>query len=301
MRVDCHCDTALFLRDCDSLAELPTAHLDYRRLREHLDLAFFAIFIHEQDYERREADEFRLILERLRADLSRQSDLELLLCREQLLAPAHPLILIGMEGAAPMGAGGEFLREYYQQGLRYVGLAWNFANRYAGGAFASGGITAEGRRLVEECNRLGVLLDAAHLNDESFDDLLQISEAPFIDSHTVCAALCSDYPRAVSDRQMIALAERGGVVGITMVGDFLGNGGGLEQFCRHVEYAVSLLGSEHVAIGGDFDGCELPPDLDGVQHLPEIYQRLQRRGMRDQDLEQVQGESVRRLLMKVLP
>ena len=70
MRVDCHCDTALFLRERESLARLPEAHLDYEWLRAYLDLSFFAIFIHEQKYERREAPEFRLVLERLKKDLS---------------------------------------------------------------------------------------------------------------------------------------------------------------------------------------------------------------------------------------
>lgn len=301
MRVDCHCDTALFLRDYDSLAILPEAHMDYRRLREQLDLAFFAIFIHEHDYERREAEEFHRILLRLTADITSQADLKLLLRREQLHEPQQPLILIGMEGAAPLGTDGEFLETYFQQGLRCLGLAWNFANRYAGGAFASGGVTEEGRRLIAACNRLGVLLDAAHLNDESFADLLALSTASFIDSHTVCAALCDDYPRAISDQQMMDLAEHGGVVGITMVSDFLGNGGGLRQFCRHVAYAVSLLGSEHVAIGGDYDGCDLPTELAGIQHLPEVYQCLRQQGLSETDLELVSGESVRRLLLQVLP
>ncbi len=301
MRVDCHCDTALFLRERESLARLPEAHLDYERLRAYLDLSFFAIFIHEQKYERREAPEFRLVLERLKKDLSRQPDLDLLLCREQLAEPKQPLILLGMEGAAPLGRDSEFLGEYYREGLRCLGLAWNFANRYAGGAFASGGITAEGQRLVAACNRLGLLLDAAHLNDESFGDLLELSAAPFIDSHTVCASLCADYPRAISDGQMLALAEKGGVVAITMVSDFLGQGGGLAQFCRHVEYAVSLLGSSHVAIGGDFDGCKLPRELAGIQQLPEVYRQLKARGMPEADLINIQGESVRRLLLQVLP
>lgn len=301
MRVDCHCDTALFLREHPSLEHLPEAHMDYERLREYLDLAFFSIFIHEQEYERHEAEEFRRLLRLLRADIAGQDGIEILLGREQLESPRNKLILIGMEGAAPLGAGCEYLREYYQQGLRCVGLAWNFANRYAGGAFASGGITAEGRLLIAECNRLGLLLDAAHLNEESLDDLLALSSQPFIDSHTVCAAICDEYPRATNDRQMQAVAEKGGVIGITMVSDFLGEGGGLEQFCRHVEHAVKMLGSRHVAIGADYDGCEMPDDLAGVQHLPEVYAGLKRRGLSDEDIANVSGESVRRLLREILP
>lgn len=302
MRVDCHCDTVMLYEKYQSLACMPEAHIDYQRLREHLDLSFFAIWLDQEKCGKELSVEFQRVQDLLREDVSRQAGLDFLLWREQLDAPADKLILIAMEGAEPLGENWqENLKTYYEQGLRLVGPTWNYATRFAGSNLSGGGLTEQGRELVEHCNRMGILLDAAHISEEALDDMLACSRAPILDSHTVCAAVCDDWARSINDRQLIALAEKGGVAAITMVPQFLGGAGDLEQFCRHVEYAVSLIGSAHVAIGGDYDGADLVPELAGIQQLPDVYARLRQRGMPEADLQQVMGGSVASLLKQVLP
>ena len=88
---------------------------------------------------------------------------------------------------------------------------------------------------------------------------------------------------------------------ITFVADFLGEGGSLDRLCQHIEYAVALVGSDHVGLGADYDGAKLHPELAGVQLLPALYERLRQRGLSEADLENVKGGSVRRLLGRVLP
>ena len=300
MRVDCHCDTVTYFKDFSTLEHLPGAHMDYRRLREYLDVSVFAIFLDQLVYGDRLVPAFQDILNRLRMDVNRQSEIDFLLWQEQVTSPQHTLILIGMEGAEPLGDHCEHLEEYVSQGLRLVGLTWNHPTRYGGSNQSGGGLTDQGRQLVARCNELGVVLDAAHCSEETLDDLLACSEQPILDSHTVCAAVCNDFPRSISDRQLIALADKGGVAAITMVPDFLGHGGGLDVFCQHVEHAVGLIGSRHVAIGGDYDGCQMVPELAGVEHLPQVYHRLRQRGMNEMDVQQVMGGSVQALLEKVL-
>lgn len=303
MRIDCHNDTALFLREAETLADLPQAQLDYARLRGVLDLAFFAIFIHEQHYAGQTSGEFRRILSLLRADLARQADIRILRWREQLAAarPGQLLALISMEGAAPLGQAGRYLAEFFDLGLRAVGLTWNFNNDYAGCALQGGGLTRAGRDLVRECNRRGLLLDAAHASSAALSDLLKWSDSPIIDSHTVCGGVSGRWPRCLTDAELRALAARGGVAGIAFVPDFLGGDGGLDQVCRHIEYAVELVGSQHVALGADYDGTVMHPDLAGVEKRPALLQRLRERGMSQADLANVEGESVRALLLRVLP
>lgn len=304
MRIDCHNDTALLLREHPSLAQLDDAHLDYARLRKYLDAAIFAIFVHEQDYAGLEAEEFRNILALLQADLAQQPDLQLLLWRDQLeTLPAAQItqIMISMEGATPLGKDAAHFQEYFDQGLRAIGFTWNYDNDYGCCAFSKGGLRAAGLDLVQRCNRQGVLIDAAHASRETFADLVRFSTAPIIDSHTVCAALCADFPRCLQDEELQALAAKGGVAGITFVADFLGGNGDLDQLCAHIEHAVALIGSEHVALGGDFDGATLHESCAGVQMLPNLYTRLRQRGMAEHDLNNVAGDSVRRLLLQVLP
>lgn len=302
MRIDCHNDTALLLRQHASLAALPEAHLDLTRFREYLDAAFFAIFIDEKKYAGAEAAEFSRLLDLLNTELARESGVAPLLWREQLAAEQREsLALIAMEGAAPLGARGAHLQDYFNRGLRAISLTWNYNNAYAGCNCYGGGLTTAGRDLVLRCNQLGVLLDAAHSSEATLRDLLKWSGAPVIDSHTVCGGVCPRWPRAISDELLCQLAAKGGVAAIAFVPDFLGNDGDLDGICTHIEYAVRLVGSEHVALGADYDGASLHQQAAGVQHLPALYQRLRERGMLEADLANVRGESVRRLLLRTLP
>ena len=303
MRIDCHNDLVGFLRNEPSLEQLPQAHLDFERLRQYLDCSFFAVFVDQKKYADDVSGEFSRLLQALTADIAAAPGLELLLRKSQLEQdePADKLILLSMEGAAPLGPDGERLKEYFAAGLRALGLTWNYATPYAGGAKEGGGLTAAGRRLVARCNSMGVLLDGAHASHAAFADLLRESRQPIIDSHTVCAAFGDDFGRALTDEELRGLAAQGGVACITFVADFLGENGSMDRLCEHIEYAVRLIGSDHVGLGADYDGAKLNPELAGVQFLPALYQRLAQRGMSMKELNDVKGNSVRRLLQQVLP
>jgi len=301
MRIDCHNDTQLFLREKPSLIRLPEAHLDYERMERYLDLAFFALWIEQKEFAPVLSETFRQSWDRLRADMAVNSNIRLLTHKEQLLDPNAPMALLCMEGAEPLGDTDASLDQLYAEGLRLIGMTWNYDTRYAGGAFETGGITEAGEKLIRRCNELGILLDGAHLNDGSFDRLVELSSQPVIDSHTVCRSLCSDYPRSISDAQLEELAEKGGVASICMVPDFLGGTKDLREFCRHVDYAVKLIGSEHVGIGADYDGTAMTEDMAGVEKLPEVYKALKKQGLTEEELANVAGDSVKRLLLQVLP
>lgn len=302
MRIDCHADTALLLLENESLLDLPAAHLDYQRIAKYLDIAFLAIFVNQTKHTDDSPAFFRRVLDLLLQDLRLHKKLvkPIRYATQVSRSSSHKRVLIGAEGAACLGIDSEFFKEYYEDGLRLIGLTWNQANRYAGGAFSEGEITEEGYNLIDKCHQKGVVLDAAHLNRKSFWQLLAYSRMPVMVSHTCCAAL-QDHCRNLDDQQMKALAEQGGVMGINFVPDFLGGEGDLLRVCEHIEYAVKLIGSQHLAIGSDFDGCQPHTDLAGAEHLPSIYQQLSLRGMGDADVENVMGKSAQRLLEEVLP
>lgn len=306
MRVDCHSDTALWLLEQESLVDVPQAHQDYRRIGAHLDLAFLDIFLDEAKHKDDAPACFQDILRRLTADIAAHADwVAPLLWREQLDAPNNgqtlpKLVLIAAEGAAALGEDSRYLGAYFEAGLRLIGPTWNYANRYAGGCATDSGFTREGLALIAACNAKGILLDGAHLNRRSFWDLTEASQAPFIVSHSCCDRL-NNHRRNLDDDQMRALAARGGVMGVTFVPDFLGGAGDLQRLLEHIEYAVSLIGSHHVALGSDFDGSDLCLGLTGVESLPAVYAALAARGMAKTDIANVAGLSVKRLLMQVLP
>ena len=304
MRIDAHCDTMLFLQEYESLNELPQAHLDYQRLRQYLDVSFFSMYIAQSLYADKEYETCIQLLHRFRADIARYPDLTLLQTREQLQNSHQKQILLGMEGAAPLGEEAIHLDEFYRLGLRTLSLTWNDDNLFAGGCAGNQGVTAAGWRLLERCARLGIVLDLAHLAPRGFWQIAAHYEEPFIVSHTCCAALNADtgpVRRNLDDTQLREVAAHGGVVGICFVPDFLGQPASLTRIAEHIEHAVACIGAEHVGIGSDFDGTVLPPGIQGLQDWPALAALLARRGMSQEELQWVLGGSFYRVLQQLLP
>ncbi|MDO4581114.1 MAG: membrane dipeptidase [Bacillota bacterium] len=301
LRIDCHADTPLWLLKQPSLAELPQAHSDYRRIAGYLDVAVLALWTDEAEYAGREAGHFRRLLQLLLDDIAAvPAAPRLLLYREQLLEPSCPLALLAMEGASPLGARCEHLSAYIERGLRMIGLTWNGDNSYAGGCAGDIGISADGLELIELCEQSGVVVDGAHLSRRSFWELTRAAKKPFIVSHTCCDAL-HPYRRNLDDEQLKAVAEAGGVVGVTFVPDFLGLSRDIAAVGAHIRHALRIAGTEAVAIGSDFDGTQLPDGMEGLQSLPLLYDALCAAGVDEAVIEKVAGENMRRVLTDLLP
>jgi membrane dipeptidase len=306
MKVDAHWDTALFLREYDSLEDVPKAHCDWRRLRQFVDIAFMALFIHPLQY-RGEAQyrEYSFFAQALTADIGATPDIRLLLRASQLdTGEPGKLVLLGVEGGGFLGGQEALprLEEAFALGLRFLGPTWNYSNALAGGCAGGGGLSKLGHRVVQRCNELGILLDGAHLSAESLNDLLSVSAAPIVVSHTACATLNQAWKvRNLLDWQLKAVAQAGGVVGICFVPTFIGGTPSLKRVVEHIAYAAELIGVEHVGLGSDFDGTELPPDIEGLQSLPALWQEMAAAGFSTPEIELIAGENFRRLLRQVLP
>ena len=161
-----------------------------------------------------------------------------------------------------------------------------------------GGLTAFGKSVVAEMNRLGMLVDVSHLNDRGFWDTLDRSHMPVVASHSCCRALCG-HPRNLTDDQLKALAAAGGVVALTFVPQFIHDSTPtVEGLIDHIEHAIDKAGIEHVAIGSDFDGGgNLVED---VLAYAEITELLLQRGLAADDVRKVLGTNHLRLLSQVI-
>jgi membrane dipeptidase len=163
-------------------------------------------------------------------------------------------IAFDLEGSEPLDGSLDMIQTYYKLGVRTMLIAYNEPNRAGGGCHGDPeiGLTAFGRAVVKEMNRVGMLVDATHCSRRTTFDLFELSEAPVVFSHSVPAGV-RKHPRNVDDEQMLACAETGGVVGINGVGIFLGdNDASTESVVRAIEYAVQVVGPEHVGLGLDF-------------------------------------------------
>ncbi|MEW8977459.1 MAG: dipeptidase [Symbiobacterium sp.] len=213
-------------------------------------------------------------------------------------------VLLNIEGAEGIQGSLALLRNYYRLGVRMMGLVWNHRNEVAEGVGepeSGGGLTRFGREVVREMNRLGMLIDLAHITPRGFFDVLELSEDPVLFTHGNCHAL-HEHPRNLTDEQIKALASHGGVFGVSFVASFMGKEkASLTTVADHIDHVCQLLGNaDHVGLGSDFDGADMPPGLEDVTRLPELTAELLRRGYREEDMAKVLGGNYLRVFRQVL-
>lgn len=223
-------------------------------------------------------------------------------------------LILGLEGCTPLGYDPDLLEVFVRLGARVVGLTWNERNAFASGAKQpdGDGLTPLGRALVQTGDRLGVTFDVSHLNERTFWDLLETTERPVVASHSNCRALF-DQPRNITDDQMKAIAEGGGMVSLMIQSFVLSRTiASVDDVLRHVNHAVELVGVEHVGFGYDFiefvDGLDfmkmdyLTPDRPPGENahkvvreipthaeLPVLTEALLRRGYSEADVGRLMG------------
>jgi membrane dipeptidase len=218
-------------------------------------------------------------------------------------------MVIHFEGAEAIDKDLDVLEVLYQSGLRSLGLVWSRPNAFAHGVpfkfphspDTGPGLTSLGKELVSACNRLGLMVDVSHLNEAGFWDVAAISERPLVASHANAHALCPS-TRNLTDRQLEAIRDSGGLAGINFHVGFLRSDGKreadtpLSEVVRHVDYLVERMGIDNVAFGSDFDGAVMPAELGDVTGLPRLMGELRSRGYDDDALRKVGHENWIRVL-----
>jgi membrane dipeptidase len=217
--------------------------------------------------------------------------------------------VLHLEGAEPIGPGLAELEVLHAAGLRSLGLTWSRPNAFATGVpFAfpgtpdqGPGLTDAGRALVRTCGELRILLDLSHLNARGFWDVADLSAAPLVASHSGAHALCAS-PRNLTDEQLRAIGESGGIVGINFHVGFLRADGEedpdtpLSTIAAHAAHVAEIAGVEAVALGSDFDGATMPAALGDVTGLPALLDALRAAGFASADLPGIAGGHWHRVL-----
>ena len=194
--------------------------------------------------------------------------------------------VLTLEGTAGIDYNTELLEDLYQIGFRITSLGWNERNPLTGSHKTGGGLTDQGREYVLEAQRLGMLIDTSHISDEGFWDIMKITQAPILATHSNSRAVCAS-SRNLTDDMFRAICETGGVAGLNMYTEFVGNeNADIDNLCDHVLHFLELDPSgKHIALGGDLDGCEtLPRGFEGIQSYPVLARRLLERGLDEQML-----------------
>ena len=212
-------------------------------------------------------------------------------------------IMLGIENGLALDGQLDRLQHFAQRGIVYMTLCHNGDNDICDSARGSSthqGVSAFGRQVIAEMNRLGIMVDLSHASEKSFYDALELSEQPIVCSHSSCRALC-DHPRNLTDAQMCALAAKGGVMQITMYNGFLVKDGEATVMdgLRHLEHAIEVMGIDHVGIGTDFDGDGGVRGIANAAELINFTRHLLARQYSEQDIEKIWGGNFLRVMSQV--
>ncbi len=211
----------------------------------------------------------------------------------RLKAQGKKAILRGIENGYAIGKNIGLLEQFKKRGIVYMTLCHNGDNDIcdsARGNAEHGGLSAFGREVVQEMNRLGILVDMSHASEKSFYDALELSKVPVVCSHSSARALC-DHPRNLTDDQMRALAKAGGVAQTTVYQGFLRTDGQATVIdaIEHLCHAAKIMGVEHVGLGTDFDGDGGVPGLADASEIINFTRHLLRRQFSEQDIRLIMG------------
>ncbi|MCQ2114279.1 MAG: gamma-glutamyl-gamma-aminobutyrate hydrolase family protein [Bacteroidaceae bacterium] len=212
-------------------------------------------------------------------------------------------IMLGIENGKALEGDINNIKHFADRGVVYITLCHNGDNDIcdsAKGATTHNGISRFGQDVIREMNRLGIIVDISHASEKSFYDALRMSETPIVCSHSSCRALC-DHPRNLTDDQMKALAEAGGVMQITAYHGFLKKDGEatIMTLLEHLEHAIKIMGIDHVGLGTDFDGDGGIKGLANSSELLNFTRHLLARRYSLEDIEKIWGRNFLRVMDEV--
>lgn len=349
--IDTHIDLPYRLKSNwqDVSQRTESGHFDYTRAIEGgLNAAFMAIFI-PASYEQKGgsvelADTLIDLVENLAN--SNPNKFKIALSPEDVRKQFGNEIIslpMGMENGTPLEGSFENLKHFYDRGVRYITLAHGKSNHICDSSYDPNkkwnGLSPFGKTLIPEMNKLGIMIDISHVTDSTFYQVIELTKAPVIASHSSCRCYTPGFERNMNDDMISKLAENGGVIQITFGSYFISGDyqskmtkldsyltakkigrwseegkkyyknfiiennvdfGTSEDLADHIDHVVKLVGIDHVGLGSDFDGIgALPAGIKDVSSYPTIIYELLRKGYGEEDIEKICSGNILRVWKKV--
>jgi membrane dipeptidase len=324
--VEGHRDLFEMVRLMDAGQKHPLFNVTYPRLkRANISTTFYSICGDSVTHSRGTRQFLKSALENI--DMLREEievskgKMKMILYGDDLPDAPSPDILnivMSFEGGRPLEGRIENLRNFYRLGLRSMQITWNLRNELADGVKeerTGGGLTHFGEAVVREMDRLGMLIDLAHISRPGWFDVLEVAAGPVCCTHSNCKKIYHHF-RTIDDEQIKALAQTGGVLGVNAIATMVAKDPTLDKLVDHISHIADLVGIDHVGLGLDFvkdDGPlyledeifgvgenRLIPDFENEDDFPNITECLVRRGYGDEDIAKVLGGNFLRLLKAVL-
>lgn len=311
---DCHCDTLTELYNKNASLYENEQHFDIKRqIALGGGLQFCAIYVPTEVFRYQGGLRYTLcLLDKYNQEIKKlhENGIDVLQVRTAEDA-GHVLkhkaaTLLAIEEGGAIDGSLEALRCLYELGVRAMTLTWSNRNDIADGIneeATGSGLTLFGKQVVAEMNRLGMLVDVSHISTAGFWSVIETSSKPIIATHSNAKSLCY-HPRNLNDEQIKALAQNGGLAGITFAGQFLEEdwrNACIESVYKHIDYMLNLIGNDdHIGFGSDFDGISHPPyNIQGVQDYKPLIEYLSKY-YSDETINKITHQNVINLLQKVL-
>jgi len=226
---------------------------------------------------------YHALLRCFQDQMARNGD-KILQCRtaaeaEEAVRQGKAAAFLTVEGGELLGCDPDRLDQAAADGVVAINLTWNHANALSGSSREQPerGLSAAGRRFVEKMEDRRILVDVSHLSEAGFWDVMEMARRPVIASHSNARSVW-DHTRNLTDGQITAIIENQGVIGLNFYEGFVGGSRDLDMVRAHLDHILELGGAANVGLGGDWDGCDLIPDLPSIDSLPRFYEHLLRHG-----------------------
>ena len=313
LSLDTHCDTPMFFdRDIRFDERDDRILVDLHKMREgRSDASIMAAYLPQKGLDEASLKEATVLCDHLLDGIDTriggcagvglaETPADLFRLKQE----GRKAIMRGIENGYAIGNDLSNILRYRKRGVVYMTLCHNGDNLICDSAsnttHSHHGVSDFGRQVIREMNRVGMMVDLSHGGEDSFWNALEISATPIVCSHSSCRALC-DHPRNLTDHQMKALAEAGGVCQITLYPGFLREDGKatIEDAILHLQHAIEIMGIDHVGIGTDFDGDGGVPGLADASELINFTRRLLRLHYSTEDIRKIWGGNFLRVMQQV--
>ena len=310
--IDTHTDSPLDFKGAYSIGNRGQYQVDIPKMREgYLDAQYLACWVRQGELTPSGRLKAKNRIDELIESIYQQVERNFESCGiartthdiYKLKSDGKKAFLIGIENGYALGKDINLIEEYFKKGVTYITLCHSINNDICDSSSDKSGpkwngLSPDGKKVIAEMNRLGILIDLSHASDATFWDVMNLSEVPVFASHSSSRAIYN-CDRNLSDEQLRAIAETGGVAQACLVDEFLTSNpksSNIEDFMNHLCHMIDVAGIDHVGIGSDFDGGAGVKGCNGDNDLIQITMRLIERGFSDEDIAKIWGGNFLRVL-----
>jgi membrane dipeptidase len=310
--IDSHCDTPMcFFEGIDLKKRENKVKVDFQKMEDgNIDAIFMATYIEQGALDVKNTTlatqkAFETIA-KIKQQIAACSNVEQANTPQDILRlkqTGKRAVVLALENGYAIGNDIANVEHFFHEGIRYITLCHNGDNAICDSAIGNNthnGLSAYGRNIVTEMNRLGIMVDLSHANEKSFFDAAAISDMPLILSHSSARAICN-HPRNATDKQLRLLAEMGGVCQVCLYPPFLTgtDEATVQDAVNHIDYITNLIGIDFVGIGSDFDGGGGICGFQSSAEALSLTKELLRRGYSQEAIAKIWGKNLLRVMKQV--